>query len=95
MVEGLTIPRRPKVAASGPPATDPATNGTTNSTFGPDDTSAAGTKRKRDPVEPPTDSQNAQKLQKIEAKSNGHGSNGAHSVFIEDSADGTIVIDDN
>lgn len=95
MTAGLTIPKKAKIEASSQPATVVATNSTSNGTSTVDDSTPTGTKRKRDMEEPPADSPSAQKLQKMNATSNGHGSNGINAVFIEDPTDGAIVIGDD
>ena len=95
MTAGLTVPKKAKIEASSQPATVVATNGTSNGTSTLDDSTPTGTKRKRDMEELPADPPSAQKLQKMDSKSNGHGSNGVDAVFIEDPTDGAIVIGDD
>ncbi len=70
-------------------------NGTTNARTTIDDTSTAGTKRKRPVEDPMADPGSAQKIQKVASLSKEQNANGVDSVFIEDSTDGAIVIDDD
>ena len=86
--------RKAKIEPQSNPTTEPATNDTTNGVSRTDDATVAGTKRKRDLAES-ADPGSAQKLRKMDANAKDHGSNGASSVFIEDSTDGAIVIDDD
>ncbi|KAL9104540.1 MAG: hypothetical protein Q9163_000513 [Psora crenata] len=81
---GVTVPRKPKVALAPSPA--PLTNGTTNGHAAPIGTSAAGMKRKRSLEESSNESHQALKKWKMVANT---------SIFIEDSHDGAIVIDDS
>ena len=95
MPNNLKIARKPKIEAPAKLGIEPATNGTTNGISTTDDAMATGTKRKRDMEEHPADPGSTQKLRKVDANSKDHSTNGASSVFIEDSTDGAIVIDDD
>ena len=96
VADNLDIARKPKAApaSAGEESTNGQKNGTTNGTST-SDTAAAGAKRKRSLEETTADLGNAQKLQKMGSMSRAQVSNGKDSVFIEESTDGAIVIDDD
>ena len=70
-------------------------NVTTNGTSTAGSVNATGVKRKRDSAEPTADPASAQKIRKMATLSKDHGTNGIDSVFIEDSTDGAIIIDED
>ena len=95
VADNLKIARKPKIEAVDGPTTESSINGTTNGTSTTDGTTATGIKRKRGTEESAADPGSAQKLRKMATASNEHGTNGINSVFIEDSTDGAIIIDED